>query len=310
MNSIFNKVRNTAFSAYISLFYNFTSRFPIGKNIYTLGDWDLVIILDACRVDALKQVADEYDYIGDVKTIYSVGSHSHEWMAKTFTERFKQQIQNTRYITANTHAEILFEQGEDPPRDRDIWGKPSWKFVESYSFKEIDKAWEYGYDDRIKNVPPRVITDRTIEKMRDSSGGRVISHYVQPHAPYISDAMNSSRELTEIERRPLQLLSDKRVDKDIVWKMYLENLRLALDEVEIVLDNVDADSVLITADHGEAFGELGFVDHPGGFPHPAVKSVPLVRTTATNYNTHNPAEIETENNSVSVEQHLKDLGYL
>ncbi|PSP48877.1 hypothetical protein BRC67_12005, partial [Halobacteriales archaeon QH_3_68_24] len=47
---------------------------------------------------------------------------------------------------------------------------------------------------------------------------------------------------------------------------YLDNLRIVLDEVAVLLENIDADTVAITTDHGEAFGERNFYRHPVACP--------------------------------------------
>jgi hypothetical protein len=83
-----------------------------------------------------------------------------------------------------------------------------------------------------------------------------------------------------------------------------------LDDVEILLENVDADTVAITADHGEAMGEWGFHSHNIGCPHPIVRKVPWVTTSATDTGSYEPslepeAEVEPD-----TQAQLKDLGYL
>ena len=41
-----------------------------------------------------------------------------------------------------------------------------------------------------------------------------------------------------------------------------------LNDIGILLDNLDAERVVITADHGEAFGEYGILGHKLGSLHP------------------------------------------
>ena len=63
-----------------------------------------------------------------------------------------------------------------------------------------------------------------------------------------------------------------------------------------------------SADHGEAFGEWGQYGHPNASPLPVVKKVPWVETTASDTNTHTPAE-ESQGATTDVKEHLADLGY-
>jgi len=41
---------------------------PVGTNIYE-RDWDALVVLDACRVDILREVADEYEFIDEVDSV-------------------------------------------------------------------------------------------------------------------------------------------------------------------------------------------------------------------------------------------------
>ena len=82
-------------------------------------------------------------------------------------------------------------------------------------------------------------------------------HYIQPHAPYISDAIKYGDELSEIESRPMWALRSGQIGRATGWEMYLDNLRTVLDSVGKLLENLDAEDVILTADHGESFGEYG-----------------------------------------------------
>lgn len=71
-----------------------TSRWPIGTNVFD-RDWDLPIVLDASRVDALRAVAPEYDFLDSIGSILSVGSTSAEWVAQTFCTDHLDKFQQT-----------------------------------------------------------------------------------------------------------------------------------------------------------------------------------------------------------------------
>lgn len=51
---------------------------------------------------------------------------------------------------------------------------------------------------------------------------------------------------------------------------------------------------MITADHGDLFGEFGQYGHPEGFVHPNLNQVPWVETTATDEET-SVLSFDTEN---------------
>ena len=81
----------------------------IGTNVYSL-DWDVLILLDTCRVDALEVVAPEYKFLSKIGSIQSVGGASPEWIAKTFVDKYEADIQNTAYLSANVFTQRLLEE--------------------------------------------------------------------------------------------------------------------------------------------------------------------------------------------------------
>ncbi|WP_138007348.1 hypothetical protein [Halalkalirubrum salinum] len=294
---------------YLVFWYAVTSRIPIGTNVYE-RDWDLLIILDACRVDTLIEVAPEYDFIEDVETIWSVGSQSDEWMVNTFIPDYDKKINQTHYITGNGHATQLFERGIFPPKNNTTpFDFSRWEIVDTEDFANIDFVWKQNHDKRYRIVLPGVITDRAIHLGRSCGFDRLIVHYMQPHLPYIGRALPEDREATDLEMEGYEQLENNTADRNEVYELYRDTLRLALDEVGELLQNIDAENVVITADHGEAFGEFGAYGHPEGFPHPVVKKVPWIRTSAVDTGSRKPSLETDPDETVDLEQHLKDLGY-
>ena len=58
-----------------NLYLFFTSRYPIGTHVFEL-EWDILVILDTCRVDAMRAVSQDYDFISNVNKIWSLGGTS------------------------------------------------------------------------------------------------------------------------------------------------------------------------------------------------------------------------------------------
>lgn len=58
--------------------------------------------------------------------------------------------------------------------------------------------------------------------------------------------------------------------------------------IALPVENFDAEKVVITADHGELFGECGGYGHPAGFPHPNPRKVHWVTTGAEDARTVAP----------------------
>jgi hypothetical protein len=285
-------------------------RFSLGANVFE-EEWDLLVILDTCRVDALGEVADEYDFLTDIGKLVSVGSSSPEWIARTFTEEYRSEIENTAYLTCNGNAETLLEQ-DNPATDS---GYLTYSLLERFDYVDADtlgrleKLWSYeptGEEGPYGHVegatPPRYLTERAIAVGRERSFDRMILHYHQPHNPYAAKAMEEGRELFDYEM-------EFRLDPERAWESYLADLRYVLDDVELLLDNIDADRVVISADHGE----YGVYGHPIGALHPHVRNVPWAITTASDSGTYTPEiprpSASDEASSRDVDETLETLGY-
>jgi len=92
----------------------------------------------------------------------------------------------------------------------------------------------------------------------------------------------------------------------------MSDLRYVLDDIQLLLENIDSNRVVITADHGEAFGEYGVLGHKPGSLHPKIRKVPWIVTSAENQNTYQPTVEEPDMSRVSegeIEEQLSALGY-
>jgi hypothetical protein len=265
-------------------------------NVYE-REWDVLIVLDACRPDLLEGVASEYSFLDNRDTVLSVGSASREWLEKTFVDEYSDEIARTAYVTGNVKSNLALE-GE--------------------KLHALDEVWKYSWDEEIGTILPRSITDRAISTWRDEHPERMIVHYMQPHFPSITQPELGSaqfRDLTGGDWKTVSIWDELRAGKqdfETVWAAYLDNLRVVLDDVELLLESIDADRVVLTADHGNAVGEWGFYDHPGYHPLPALREVPWVETNATATREYEPASYDrsVELDVDQVESRLRNLGYL
>jgi hypothetical protein len=294
------------------------SRVPIGTNILD-REWDVLLILDTCRIDALYRVAPEYNFLSKdvISSIWSVGSSSSEWIAQTFTQDRCEIIEDTVYVSGNAWAERVIEGRQLPEDHGNCWPKRGdWNVAYPEDFQLLEQAWKYEPENRYGLAPghphPRYVTDRVIDIMRSDSPGRLIAHYSQPHAPYTANARAEDRdELHNHERAPWDYLKDGG-KKETVYDAYLDDLRMVLDDVELLLESIDAETVIITADHGDAFGEyfVPIYGHGIGLLHPKIRRVPWVKISATDEGDYEsslePSEVPTR----SAEDQLEALGYM
>ncbi|ELZ86147.1 hypothetical protein C453_10028 [Haloferax elongans ATCC BAA-1513] len=298
------------FTIYLSLWYGVTSRYEPGENVFE-DEWDLLIILDACRIDTLREVADEYEFIREIDTRWSVGTQSAEWIAKTFTKTYEREIQKTSYITGNPFSDRVLKEKRYPPVVNNTipFDIANWNVAEGTDFNDLDIVWQES-DDTYNVVLPDVLTDRVIKAGREGTQDKIIVHYMQPHLPYIGEAIKTGRPATEVEAKGYELMERGQAQREEVYPLYRETLRYVLDDVEELLENIDAEKVAITADHGEAFGEMSLYGHPEGLPLPIVKRVPWVETTAKDLGTRDPKETESQSLDKNIESQLRDLGYV
>jgi len=253
-------------------------------------DWDVLLILDACRVDLMQEVADDYAFLDNFDTHESVASKSPNWIQRTFTDAHREHVDSAAYVTGNP-------------------------FTSKVDFREppvLDEVWEYAWDDELSTVPARAITDRAISTWRESDAERMIVHYMQPHVPFVPHPdlgeYGSHDDFGDGFDDIWGRVGDD-LPYDEVWRAYRDNLHYVLEDIELLLQNLDADTVVISADHGNAIGEWGVYGHPPDRLLSVLREVPWVETSATdtgNYQPETEAQSEVEGD---VEDRLSALGY-
>ncbi len=244
-----------------------TARIP-GRSIYS-AEWDLCIVLDACRADLFRQVAPEYPWLPDGEIVRSPASDSKRWMRATFDRAADEDLARTTYVCANP---LLIQSDVDVTR-----------------FHRVDQPWKTMWDTDRGTIPADRVTWRTYSAWtRRTAGGCVLAHYMQPHYPFVGCSLVDSPPMTAgpikaegADRKQVwDLLRNGEVRADLVWEAYANNLRYALDSVEQLLAAIDEARVLLTSDHGNGLGEWGIYGHPPWAPTPEVRLVPWVEFTA------------------------------
>lgn len=303
-----------------------TSNVSVGSHVLE-REWDVLILLDTCRVDALRDVSPEYDFIQNVEYTLSVGGSSPEWMVHTFDERWTETLQKTAYLTSNAWAERVLDERLHPDEayaDFEILTRLTrcgeWDIIRPKDLGRMERVWKFvPEDDRSESyqephglmpggAPPRYVTDRSVSVARNSDYDRMILHYMQPHAPYVANATAEGRELHDYEKNPFDYLRNGG-SRDTVWRAYLDELRYVLDDLELLLQNLDAETVVVSADHGEAFGEFTVYNHHTGSLHPKIRLVPWVVTSATDTQSYSPETEPRERDGIDVDDALRALGY-
>lgn len=269
-------------------------------------DWDNLIILDGCRHDMYEEMCD-----GDSKLEHRIspGCSTREFLSNTFIEC---NYHDTVYVTANPQLALRL--------DTDI-------------FHDVIHVWKTDWDDDLETVRPEAMTEQTIEARKRYPNKRIISHYIQPHYPFIGPyAQNNiddqsgvglSKKLADGQNFQMTEIPvwDKlrigELDEEVVWKAYRENLEITLPHMSELETELPGKTV-ITSDHGNLVGErfgklpLRFYGHPTGIRAENLVKVPWhivndgerIRVTSDA-----PRTLDEEIDDNVVNDRLEALGY-
>ncbi|MFC3958830.1 hypothetical protein [Halovivax cerinus] len=274
------------------------------------SDWDYCLVLDACRYDVFADVYDEY-LDGSLEKRWSVGSSTPEWAYRTFTgEHDLAYFSGNPFIndlgiplnelkwgascdyewTATDHIGDLF----------DVW-KTGWDDdlgtvppagIEA-AFREnkdaVDRAertvlhymqphapyLSRGKGAKLKQIQKGIKKQEEAETAADGGSDGALSSLTGSIRPKVEEKLEGS-ELAQKAGLWLELDKGdlvKNGTRDAALALYEENLRIALEDIADLVTELDG-RVIVTADHGEAFGEEGVWEHHIETHIPALMEVP------------------------------------
>ena len=209
--------------------------------------WDNLIVLDACRYDAM---AEEWRGGGSVEPVLSPASWTLEWLDRVFGRlRLRATV-----FSANPY---ISSRGE--VRLHDI----RWRASEHFS--KIHDLWLTAWDSKLGTVPPEKVYLAVAASLGlRGAEGRLIVWFMQPHYPYLSP-ITMGEESTAL--RPQDFV-EGRADRaarmiaarlashgpEQLRRAYRDTLRRALSSVYRLLGRLEGRTI-ITSDHGELLGE-------------------------------------------------------
>jgi len=237
-------------------------------------EWDILIILDACRYDVFELFN---DISGTLEPRYSLGSCTEEWVYNNFDRECKDIV----YVSGNAWVSE--------------W-KLNNKLKIENPFYRLIEVWDWAWDEKINAVHPSSVTRASIQAMDENPDKRFIIHYLQPHSPFLSFKKRVGRgnlrdylqdknkrfltreELQKLEGMVWQYVGDK-VNVEEVREGYIANFLIVLEEVKKLIENINTDKVVyITSDHGEMLGYKGETfGHGKGIVNEALRKVPWFR---------------------------------
>jgi len=275
-------------------------------------DWDVLVILDACRYDIF---AETVNIDGELTSINSRGSHSEEFCTAHFANR---KHHDTVYVTANGYGarigsesfhDLIFTDEDDSVSDVDV--KHS----------------------TITGLAPSTVVDAAVNANNKYPNKRMIVHFMQPHMPYLGSKADELRRRVEDEGLVVRSRDPEKIEKydtdeinvvsgldgafregyiteSELRQIYTENLEIVLEHVKELLEEVTG-KVVITSDHGEHLGEDGLAGH---FKYKYTEELRIVPWLVVD---NGPRPEITEEEPVTsatvsedaVEKRLKNLGY-
>lgn len=275
-------------------------RTQLGTSIWESDAWDVCIVLDSCRLDMLQDAL-----AADVDGIWSVGSVTTEWLANTFHRDYV-DASELGFVSATPHSTTVFRDREYLTSARDGWVDfPTPNVPRPNEFAGFHEVWR-SHANEYQAVPPDVMLDATVEAANRYD--RVVSHWLQPHEPFIAPGEEcvGGRATSENVWTALQS-GDVRLDR--VYPAYVRNLEFALEYVRHFLRSFDG-TVLLTSDHGNALGAWGVYGHPWGWPEPSVRRVPwLIVEGDGEADYKHESVLEDSQESVDCAEQLRALGY-
>ncbi|MEF8824919.1 MAG: sulfatase [Halapricum sp.] len=237
---------------------------------------------------------------------FSASSHTREAIPSILTGRYPAEAVDDQFQrSADTLAEHLRGEFETAGFHSNPFVSRAYGFDQG--FETFDDDLHLGSNrllalaqrafDKLRNrhyARANEINERSLNWLDSLEGDRPFflwNHYMDPHGPYEAPAeyqrrfhgeaipkretsklyhraVKSPEEITETERRRLIDLYDAEI-------AYTDDRLATFFDALERRDLLDGTLVLITADHGDAFGEHGYYEHPR-YLHDALVHVPMI----------------------------------
>lgn len=209
---------------------------------YILGDWKYFIIMDAVRYEYFKKYN---PFKGKLLKVYGIASH---------TKTFYKHLPELKDVVLISSTPYYMDHRHKFKRDVPLW-KTKW--------------------DKLRGVPPQVLTIEVIKEIRKDKDQRMFIHSLAPHFPFIGypsfawgkEGRNS------LQAQPVVTKLGK--EGHPYWvRAYEGNLALGFGGIATLLPYL-CGKVIITTDHGTKWGD-GFVGHTPGDTSPEIRHIPLL----------------------------------
>ncbi|CQR48729.1 hypothetical protein [Haloferax massiliensis] len=260
-------------------------------------DWDNLIILDGCRYDTFER---ESNLPGQLSEVESLGSMTVEFLHGNLADR---SMLDTVYVTGN--GQFYHNSGSL-----------------NTSFYDVENVWSEDefWDEQNHTVLPESMVHCGLQASKQYPNKRLIIHFIQPHYPFIDSDIEIDDAFDPDTPGFWMRLMRGQIDvsEEEIREAYRSNLRIALPHVEKLLTQLSGKTV-VTSDHGNMLDERSSPipirewGHPQGIYTEELTKVPWLeyqngprKDITTGSTKHSDDEVDNE----TVEEHLKQLGYL
>ncbi|SFS88737.1 hypothetical protein [Halostagnicola kamekurae] len=260
------------------------------------SDWDYCVVLDACRYDVFSDIYEDY-LEGTLEKRWSTGSSTPEWAYRTFEGEYDiAYFSGNPFIndlgiplnelkwgascdyewSATDHISDVFDVWKSG-WDDDLGTVPPESLAEAFhensaAVERADRTVLHymqphapylsrGKGQKLKQIQKGIRRQEEAENTPEGDSG-ALSSLGDSIRPKVESRLEDS-ELAQkaglwLELDPAELVRNG--TRDAALELYEENLRIALESVSELIPELDG-KVIVTADHGEAFGEEGVWEH-------------------------------------------------
>ncbi|WP_246985254.1 hypothetical protein [Halorientalis marina] len=258
------------------------------------SEWDYCLVLDACRYDVFSEVYDEY-LDGELEKRRSNGSSTPEWAYRTFTDEHDiAYFSGNPFINdlgiplnelkwgascdyewaASQHISDVFDVWKSG-WDDDLGTVPPEGITEAFRANRaaVERAERTvlhymqphapylarGKGQKLKRIQKGIRKQDEAADDDDDGGFLSVGDTVRPKVETLLEGSELAQKAgLWLELDPTELVRNG--TRDAALELYEENLRIVIESIADLVAELDG-RVVVTADHGEAFGEDGVWEH-------------------------------------------------
>jgi len=265
------------------------------------GEWDVLLILDACRADYFAEVCEP------AEVVRSPAGNTTHWI-QALGGWFESQP--VAYVTGNPVVNREFNKRGNNFHPVSVWGG----------------CWGVHTRAEVPSVHPQAVNGYVAGMgYPPMPWQHLVVHYIQPHAPYIGEPpLGLSRpwknmpwaklqgEIRDRCFRPDEIVGGIGMSWEEVRAAYRGNLRLVWQAArQLAREFIRAGRrVVVTSDHGEFLGEQGRFGHEWEWGNePILREVPWLELAADAAEGRRQKAEGRSDGKTTTEQKLEALGY-